>query len=30
MNRMDKMTPDINHKLTSNPQPKVDRVVWAK
>jgi hypothetical protein len=30
INRMGKMTPDINPKLTRNPEPKVDRVVWSK
>ena len=31
LNRMGKVTPDINPKLTSNPKPKIDRgVVWAK
>jgi hypothetical protein len=29
-NRMDKMTPGTNLKLTSNPKPKLYRVVWAK
>jgi len=30
INRMGKMTPDINPKLESNPKPRTDRVVWAK
>jgi len=30
MDRMGKMTPDMNLKLTSNLKPKVHRVVWAK
>ena len=30
LNRMGKMTPDINPKLDSNPKSKIDRVVWAK
>jgi len=29
-NRMGKMTPDINPKLTRNPKPELYRVVWAK
>ena len=28
--RMGKMTPDINPKLTINPEPQPDCVVWAK
>jgi len=30
LNRMSKMTPDINPKLNSNPKPRTDLVVWAK
>jgi len=30
INRVGKMTSDINRNLTSNPKPKVARVVWAK
>ena len=28
--RMDKVTPGTNPKLTSNPKPKSYRFVWAK
>ena len=30
LNRMSKLTRDINPKLNSNPKPRTDRVVWAK
>ena len=30
LNRMGKMTPDINPKPDRNPEPRIDRVVWAK
>jgi hypothetical protein len=30
LNRMGKVTPDINSKPISNPKPRTDRVVWAK